>query len=321
MSQLYLGIEIGATKHQIALGNAEGELLEVRRGRVDLDRGAEGILSWMKENVGELIARESQFQGKVLRIAVGFGGIIESATGRIVTSVQVSGWQDFMLKSWFESCFGLPTVVLNDTVAGGYGEYAIGSGRGSKCFFYTNIGSGIGGAIIIGGKCYDGQGYGAAYFGHTYLPDWTVDLPGSRQKVEELCSGWAIERRLRSQGYVPTESLLMKSCEGERKLITCTMLDQAARDGDVFALLEIDRIARSLGTGLSNVITLFSPDCVSIGGGVSNMGDLLLDPLRRYVEEGVFLSARGRYRIVRCAFGDEAVLVGAIVYGARQLIL
>ena len=89
------------------------------------------------------------------------------------------------------------------------------------------------------------------------------------------------------------------------------MLGEAARRGDAFAAAEIDRIARSYAIALSNLLTLVSPDVVAIGGGVANLGDVLLDPIRRYTDERVFISVRGAYRIVPCAFMDAAVPVGA----------
>ena len=319
MRELFVGVEIGATKCQASLGTAEGELLHTLRLEVVLEEGAQGILAWMRQNVAALISAGRDGGGSVRSIAVGFGGIIESATGRILTSVQVKGWKDCMLRDWYQEAFGLPTSILNDTVAGGYGEYMRGSGKGTRVFFYTNIGSGIGGCLIIDGLCYDGLGYGAAYFGHTYLPDWTAGTPGARRKVEDLCSGWAIERRLRSPGYVPAGSLLLGMCGGRRETLRCAMLGEAARQGDAFALAEIERTADSLATGLSNVITLFSPECVAIGGGVANMGDVLLDPVRRMAAERVFISAEGRYRITQCALGDQAVPVGSVLYAARHL--
>ena len=81
MNRLFLGVEIGATKHQVAIGTQNGELLCVIQGRVVLEDGAEGILSWMKHNISGLISRESGFGGKVAGIGVGFGGIVETSAG------------------------------------------------------------------------------------------------------------------------------------------------------------------------------------------------------------------------------------------------
>jgi glucokinase len=272
----------------------------------------------MQKYIPEMLLRQTEFGGEVTAIGVGFGGIIESSTGLSLVSVQVDGWKDFNLKKWFEETFGLKSIILNDTVAGGYGEYLAGYGKGSRSFFYTNIGSGIGGVFILDGRYYDGIGYGAAYFGHTYIPDWTSNSPGAVIKVENMCSGFGIEKRLRKEGYVPHSSNMMELCSGNREGFDCSILAEAARLGDRFAIDEIDRIAYSYAIGLSNVITLVSADCISIGGGVAKMGDLLLDPIRKYTEELVFISAKGRYRIVGCRHEDNAVLVGSILYASKH---
>lgn len=319
MRPLFLGIEIGASKQQIAMGGAEGDIMASTQGAVVLSSGAAGILDWMRENVPPLLSRAEEFGGDVLGIGVGFGGIIESATGVSLVSVQVQGWADFNLKAWFEETFALPTIVLNDTVAGCYGEFARGSGRGAEIFFYTNIGSGIGGALIIRGERYDGLGTGAAYLGHMYIPDWTSPRPGAGRKVEDICSGFAIERRLRSDGYVPADSALMTLCRGAKETVSCLMLGEAARAGDAFALAEVNRIAQSFATGLANVITLFSPDRVAIGGGVAKLGRLLLDPIRAHAGKLTFIPNQGRYTIVEGALGDAAVPVGAVLAAAREV--
>ena len=308
---LFLGVEIGATKQQVALSDAAGDLLCTISEKVPLPNGATDVQDWLLRKVPVLIGREAEFDGKVQAIGAGFGGVLESRTGRICLSVQVPGWQEFPLKDWLEQTFGLPAVVANDTVAGGYAELCRGSGVNALHFFYSNIGSGIGGALFLDRVPYDGLGMGAAYIGHTYVPDWTADAVGRENKLENLCSGWSIERRLRTPGYVPRESELMAMCAGEISALTCAMLGEAAGRGDAFAVAEIDRIARSYAIALSNLITLVSPDVVAIGGGVANLGEILLDPIRRHTDERVFVSVQGAYCVVPCIFMDAAVPVGA----------
>jgi len=297
MKKLFIGVEIGATKIQIALGDADGNLLFTKQGKVVLSDGARGILEWMKSHIPEVVKKGAEFGGQAAAIGVGFGGFIESSTGTSLISVQVEGWKDFAIKAWFEDAFKLPTVVLNDTVAGGYAEYISGSGKDSRNFFYSNIGSGIGGAFIIDGVCYDGIGYGAAYLGHTYIPDWTSDVPGAFTKVENICSGFAIEKRLS---------------------IKCATLAEMAKNGDDFALAEIDKVAKTYAIGLANVITLLGPDRVSINGGVAKMGELLLGPIRRHVEELVLILSKDRYTIVASKHQDAAVLIGSILFAAKE---
>ena len=321
MENLYIGIEIGATKQQAALGTADGRLLHTITGKIPLPRGAQDVLDWLSAKVPELLRMEERFGGRVRSLAAGFGGEIESSTGRTLTSVQVPGWEDFPLRGWLEETFSMPAEVLNDTVSGGFSELYLGRGKEAGNVFYTNIGSGIGGAFFIDRVYYDGVGYGAAYFGNTYIPDWQSPEPGAMTRVEEICSGLGIERRLRRPGYVPAGSRIMEMCGGDPAGISCRMLEDAARAGDPFALEEVDRIARSYSIGLSNVLTLMSPELVIIGGGVAKMGGLLLDRVREYTDRIAFISCRWHYTIEQSVMMDDAVIAGAVYCAGHPELL
>ncbi len=310
MAQHILGVEIGGTKLQLALGTPAGEILETHRGNAPAQEGAQGILRWFEREIPPFLASA----GPVHAIGVGFGGPVESASGRALQSFQVAGWQDIPLRHWFEEHYNLPTTVANDTNAAGWAEFRLGAGRGTQHFFYTNIGSGIGGALIIDGKLHDGQGFGAGEMGHTHVPDWTAPQPGASQKLENLCSGWSIEQRLRQPGYIPKDSALLASGEP-----TANALGQAAQAGDPFARKELRRVARSLGIAIANVITLCHPERVALGGGVSLMGEILLEPLRQEVATHVFDAYRGHYEIVPCALGESVVTAGALLLAARSM--
>ena len=310
MEERYLGVEIGCTKQQLAVCDADGRIVDRIGEKVPHPDGAKDILAWLESRVDELLARHPG----VRRIGVGFGGPLETATGRVLVSVQVPGWKDFALKRWFESRFGREAVVVNDTVAGGYAELKQGSGRGSRVFFYTNIGSGIGGSLFIGSRTWDGVGFGASYLGNTYTADWTAAAPGALTRIEALCCGPAIEARLRTPGYVPGDSALIELCGGDVSRADCRQLRLAAEAGDAFALEEIARVGRTFGVGVATVVSLIGADTIAIGGGVANFGELLLEPMRASAEKHAFISARGRFRIVRCALIEDNVPVGAALY-------
>ena len=308
MGKLFGAVEIGGTKQQLAIIDETGAILDLVCGKFPLPNGAIDVLNWIEANFPPLLKKYS-----VEAIGVGYGGILESQTGRVLLSVQVPGWQDFMLRDWFEEKFSIRTVVVNDTVCGGYAEYMLGSGRGYKSFYYTNIGTGIGGAMFFDGKTYDGVGYGGVYMGNTYVGN-PLGAPGDVLKLENFCSGVAIERRLRTPGRIPADSMLMELCGGDTAKLSCYDLKKAADAGDAFALSELELFAGVYGVTLANFITLFSPQRVAIGGGVANMGDVLMNPIRRHTEKFVFESAQGRYDIVQCELMDENVLVGAALY-------
>ena len=315
MSNLILGVEIGGTKLQLAVGTPEGEILGVHQGRVEPAQGGAGIREWLAEEIPSFLEAQAQ---KVSAIGCGFGGPLHTPSGRVLQSIQIDGWHDFPVRDWFEDTFHLPTTVDNDSNAAAWGEYKRGFGRGCRYFFYTNMGSGVGGGLVLDGKLHDGQGYGAGEFGHTWVPDWTQDEPGAAEIIEDICSGWSIEKRLRTPGYVPEESALFTRFEGDLKKVTARNLAEAARAGDAFALVEIDCIAESMGIGLANVLSLTGVERIAVGGGVAMMGDLLIDRIRKYTKQHEFVSSTGHYEISACELGEQIVLVGAILRAGER---
>ncbi len=309
MSKLYAGIEIGGTKQQICVADDTGKIIKLVSERIPIPNGAPDILAWIEDRLTGVLKDYPE----VCALGVGFGGPIETATGRVLLSVQVKGWMDFELKTWFEEKFNLPTTVVNDTVAGGYAELMNGSGRGFNNFYYTNIGTGIGGAMFFNRKTFDGIGYGGVYMGNTYVADHTGE-PGAVCRLEELCSGTGIERLLRAEGAVCPDSMMYEMCGGDTSKLDCRMLGEAAKAGDPTALKHIDRFAQTYAVSIANFISLFSPERVAIGGGVANLGDVILEPVRKYVDKYVFASSKGLYDIVQCEIMDENVIVGAVLY-------
>lgn len=320
MEKFILGIEIGGTKLQLAVCTQDGDLLDLIQDEVDTEAGAQGIRKWLTDKIPEMIDRAKNFNGELVAIGCGFGGPINSANGKVLKSVQIRGWSGYPIKTWLEEQFHLPAVIANDSNAATWGEFNKGLGKGSRYFFYTNMGSGVGGGIVINRQLFDGQGYGAGEFGQTYVPDWTSKVPGRPEKIENLCSGWAIERRLRIPGYVPPDSLLMSMVRGDYQRINTRLLADAAHNGDEFSLKEIDHIAFSMGLGLANMLCLLNVEVIAIGGGVSNMGELLIEPIRKYTQIYEFISSKSNYKIGKCELGDSIVLIGAVLM-ARDTLL
>lgn len=309
---IVLGIEIGGTKLQAVIGRTDGEFLYIKRGSVDPGKGAHGVLEWMKKSVPEVLLKAKELGEQISCIGIGFGGPVDEKNGRVIKSVQVKGCDNFELKKWCEEKFHLPTFVYNDSSAACWGEYCFGSGRNTDNFFYTNVGSGIGGGIVIHGKLYNGQGYGAGELGQTYIPDGTVENVGKEEKLENLCSGWAIEKRLRNSEEVTFSNTLMQLCGGKKENLDCRMLGVAVKDNDPIAIKLLDNITNSIGIAISNVISLFGPECVAIGGGVSLIGDEFIDRVRKSVEQHEFISSHGHYKVCRCELDEKIVPAGAI---------
>lgn len=297
-----IAVEIGGTKLQVALGESCGKILDSRLGDARQCEGAAGIVSWVERAIEELLKVSGQRGEAPRAIGIGFGGPVDSRSGTVLVSHQVPGWEGFPLRERLQDRFGLPVVLENDSNAAGWAEYCKGAGQGTRNFAYMNIGSGIGGALIVDGRLLNGQGLGAGELGHTWVPDLTrAGAPPA--KLEELCSGWAIEDRLLKAG-LPW---------------TCAQLADRARNGNPEALDEIERVAEALAIALGNLVTLFHPERIAVGGGVALMGGILFDPLRRRVDRYAFGPYRGRYEIVPCALEESVVLVGALLLAREHI--
>jgi glucokinase len=174
---MYLGVEIGGTKLQAGVCDRRGRVRALERRSVERRAGRAGILKQLEEILPPLLSG-------VNGIGIGFGGPVDLETGRVVISHQVAGWSGFPLRKWFERNFRLPVAVENDTNCAGLAEALVGAGRGQHRVFYFNVGTGIGGALVMDGKIYNGR-YGAMELGHTWVEG---------HRLEDVASGLAIER-------------------------------------------------------------------------------------------------------------------------------
>ncbi|KKL62543.1 hypothetical protein LCGC14_2184160, partial [marine sediment metagenome] len=228
---------------------------------------------------------------------------------KVVLSHHVSGWDGFALREWAEDRFGAPCRIENDTNCGALAEARVGAGAGASVVFYTNIGSGIGGGIVIDGELYR-RPFGAAEIGHFKLWDQAA---GDYCIVEHLCSGWSINRMACEQARAGRLALAVELAGGNVEDLTAEHVGLAAAEEDEDALDFVRTVAGDFAIALCNVIALLNPDRIIIGGGVSLMGDVLFGPLRAAVAERAFKPYAGNYEIVPAGLGENVVLVGALL--------
>ena len=206
---MYLAIEIGGTKLQLGVGAAKGgRLAEVRRLDVDPQQGAEGIRRSIQQVGPELVKRH-----QVAAVGIGFGGPVDAEAGRTILSHHVEGWNDFPLVSWCRQVLGLPAVLGNDSDLAGLGEARFGAGRGKRIVFYSNAGTGIGGALVIDGRLYRGSGGVASELGHL-RPGLQCEEP--EQILESISAGWGIAAEAQALLAEPISHPFDRLTEGQR---------------------------------------------------------------------------------------------------------
>jgi len=309
---LACGIEIGGTKLQVALGGPDGNIHAQARETIEPRDGAQGILKSIQTLFSQVCNQAGAEPSQIKGIGVGFGGPVNPASGHTVCSHQIDGWDHYPLRQYLEERFSLPAKIQNDASLAGYAEAHAGAGQGYDRLFYITIGSGIGGGFILNGEIDEGQGLGAAEIGHTYVPDPETGEP---EKLEHLCSGWSIGQRAREALLDGEDSTLRQLCNNDIERIDARMVYQAAEQEDILALTLLDETTRTLAVAISNVIALYSPRRVIIGGGVSLMGPLFWEPLQEKINYYIFDPFRNHVDVVPAQLSEDVVIVGGVLLG------
>ena len=193
-------------------------------------------------------------------------------------------WRHEALKDKVEQRVGLPVVVENDANAAAWGEYRFGAGTGHDDVVCITLGTGLGGGIIIGGKLHRGRFGVAAEFGHIrVVPDGLLCGCGSQGCWEQYASGRALVRYAQQRATATPENaeILLGLGDGTPEGIEGKHISEAARQGDPVAIDSFRELARWAGAGLADLASLFDPSAFIVGGGVSDEGELVLDPIRK----------------------------------------
>ena len=300
----HIGIEIGGTKIQIVAGGADGTFLERHRLAADRARGGAGIREQIAAVVPGLMARHP-----IASVGVGFGGPVDPNTGQICCSHQVPGWHDFPLGDWVRELTGVPVAVENDANVAALGEALRGAGQGFGCVFWINMGSGVGGGMVVNGRLYHGARPGEAEIGH-------LRLDRSGRIVEDACSGWAVDRRIRA-AVIGKDGLLARAVGAQTtEGSEARHLRAAIDDGDPLAQRILEEVADDLAFALSHAVHLFHPEIIVVGGGLSLVGEPLRAAIAAALPAYLMEAFHPGPRVALAGLGEDSVPVGALALAA-----
>ena len=302
MERLVVGVDVGGTNARSALVNERGEVLLRARQPTSAGGGVEMVLGQLSTAIEEVLVGAGN--ARVEGIGLASAGIIDMGRGVVTASPNIPEFQDLPIRERVEERFGLPTLLLNDASAAALGEHTFGAGRGFHHLLYLTISTGIGGGIIADDRLYLGAQGAAGEVGHQVIEAKGPRCHcGSRGCLEALASGWAIAREAKRR---------------LKKRMTAEMVHRAAREGDPLAREVIERAGEYLGIGLANLVNLFNPELLILGGGVAKMGELLLGPAERALRQRAFALPAGIVKMVPPALGDDPGLLGVAAWFFRQ---
>ena len=329
---LVVAVDLGGT--QIRAAVLRGATLLSRVGLLTgEDPIPERIFPRIFQAVQQALDEAGVTLDQIAGIGIGAPGPLDSHTGIVYSPPNLPGWENVPVRDLFNKQFHVPIFVENDANAAGLGEYMFGAGRGSRDVVYLTISTGIGGGIITDGKVLEGTSGMAGELGHMSI-DWRGERCncGNIGCLERIASGTGIARAANdaiAQGKGEDLLAFVNTCgvnEAENAKastpedviaahdsahVTARTVALAAEAGIPIAQEIIKTAAQALGVGLVNIIHIFNPQKIILGGGVTQMGALLLDPALRIVEERTMAVPRKAAQIVLAELGNDVGLVGA----------
>lgn len=310
---LTIGVDIGGTKIAAGLVDDQGAVVARSRRRTP-STSAHDVLIAIEELVAELSGGL-----EVAGVGIGAAGYVDRAGETVVFSPHLA-WRNEPLRRLAAERLGLPVVLDNDANATGWAELKFGAARDRENVVVVNLGTGIGGAVIIDGGLVRGHHGMAGEFGHQQVvPDGIVCECGNRGCWEKYASGRVLQQRALEEVASDTPfGRELVEVSGSVDGVEGATVGQLASHGHPVARHWVAEVGRWLGVGLANIAAGLDPELFVIGGGVSDNGDVLLDPARDAFAAS--LTGRG-YRaeapIVRAALGPDAGFVGAAALASR----
>lgn len=305
---LACGIDVGGTKIAGGVVDADGRIVD--EARVESPAGdVEAIKDAIASLVTDLASRHD-----IACVGIGAAGYIDSGRAKVMFAPNLA-WRDLDLRAVLEARVQLPVVVENDSNSAAWGEFAFGVGKDVDDLLLVTVGTGVGGGIVLGGKLHRGAFGVAAEIGHLRMvPGGILCGCGNLGCLEAYGSGSALVRGARAavEAGSPRARDLLDRAGGEVAAITGPLITEAARAGDTFAVSQLAALGTWLGEGIASLAAVLDPAMIAIGGGVSEAGDLLIDPIRTAF--GQQLTGRGHRPVAeirRAKLGNKAGLIGA----------
>jgi glucokinase len=316
------GIDIGATWIKFGLVTFKGTIVSKSEMATREVSSPAHFLEMARGAIDNLLEKTNILKGWTRGIGVGAPGWVNYSAGIVNDLTNIPGWHSVPLAKELERESGLPAFVDNDANVMAIGEMIHGAGRGFKNFVCLTLGTGVGGAIIIDSDLYRGMSGLAGEIGHL-----TLDMNGrqcacgAKGCLERYVGNrFIVEnavQRLREHGG--EESIILKLADNKLERITPKLLAEAAYDGDKIAREVWQETGKYVGTVLAELVNVLNPECFIIGGGVSNAGKVLFDPIQQTMESLAMNEVGKSTPIFQAKLGENAGIIGAATFAMKYL--
>ena len=307
-----LGVDMGATHLGLVLADFSARVIAEEEFSFDVSLGPEPCLQVVDQQVRSFLETNEFSLNDIVAIGVGVPGPVVSDAGGVIAPPIMPGWDKFPIRSHLENLWGHPITLNNDFELGALGEWAYGAGRTEENLLYIKVGYGIGAGLLLNGHIYSGATGSAGEIGHITINEHgPLCTCGNRGCLEALAGGRAIAEQARKAIQSGKRTQLAEI----RPIDRITALDVAleARKGDLVAQEIITNAGQYLGIAIASLINVVNPSMIVIGGGVAQMGDLFLEPIRQSAATRSLPAAARGVRITAAVLGRRSSGMGAVV--------
>lgn len=315
MGQVVIGVDLGGTNLRAALLSSEGDILDKRKEATNASDGWKKVIARLVDNITRQREAAAQRGLDVTAIGVGAPGVIRMDKGIVVKSPNFPDWNNLPLRDELEKALRIPVVIENDANAAALGEQWRGAGRGIHSMILLTLGTGVGGAIVLNDIIWHGADGMAGEIGHmTLVPDGRPCSCGNTGCLEMYASARGIV-----QSYYEELAKAAPQASAVLKEVTSEKVYQAAREGDAIAQRVMKAMGSMLGIGVANLINIFNPHMVVIGGGVKDAWPLFISATHEEIMRRAFQVPAERTEIVPSLLGDDAGMVGAAAAALQKI--
>ncbi|MCH5353094.1 MAG: ROK family protein [Acutalibacter sp.] len=316
----YLGIDLGGTNIAVGIVDENHQIIARATSKTQVDT-AEQVADAMAETAREALKSANLTLDDVPWVGLGSPGTVNRTTGIIEFANNLPFRNTPMMQMLSDRLDGKRVVMENDANAAAYGEYMAGALKGAQNAVAITLGTGVGGGVIIDGIIYSGSNFAGAELGHTVIVVGGRPCTCGRHGCWETYASATglIKTTKEYMADAPKDSALWEIVEGDIDRVNGRTAFDAMRKGDPIGKKIVDEYIAYLSEGIVNMVNIFQPDILCIGGGISNERETLLAPVRDFVEKQQYaMNSAKKTVICRAELGNDAGIIGAALLGNME---
>jgi glucokinase-like ROK family protein len=306
-----IGVEIGVDFLSVILTNFVADVLWKRHETIAPGTDRIAMMELTENIIGQAFAYGKEINLRPLGIGVGIPGLVDASQGKLVFAPNLK-WAEIPVRLIWMSRFNVPVFVENEANCAALGEYFYGVAHDTKDFIYLKTGVGLGCGIVVGGRLFKGTNGFAGEAGHiTLYKGGEICGCGRRGCWETYISPPSIIHSVVSRINQGTASIISDLVRGDLSKVTLNTLVEAAELKDPVACSVFDETGEHLGIGIANLVNIFDPGLIVLGGALSLCGKWLVPVIHQVLQENVLPPLRDNVRVEITARGEDACTIGA----------